>query len=65
MVDKVKNRTDQAQDQGRVYFDLLAEMDFTKHLGGIVATQELVDLCHIDAIRSQGTNQFLGVRNFC
>jgi len=33
------------------YLELLAEMDFTKHLGGLKATNELIELCHID----QGT----------
>lgn len=32
-----------------VYFAMLAEMDFTKHLGGQQATDELVELCHIGA----------------
>ena len=31
-----------------IYFDLMAEMDFTKHLGGMQATQALIDHCHID-----------------
>jgi ubiquinone/menaquinone biosynthesis C-methylase UbiE len=31
-----------------VYFDMLAEMDFTKHLGGIAATRELIELCYIE-----------------
>ncbi|MFX0095872.1 MAG: class I SAM-dependent methyltransferase, partial [Candidatus Hodarchaeota archaeon] len=29
------------------FFDLAAEMDFTKHMGGVKATKELIDLCHI------------------
>lgn len=32
-----------------VYFGMLAEMDFTKHLGGQQATDELIQLCHIGA----------------
>jgi len=30
------------------YFDLQAEMGFTKHFGGLNATKELIELCHID-----------------
>jgi arsenite methyltransferase len=30
------------------YFDLQAEMGFTKHLGGLKATRELIELCHIN-----------------
>jgi len=30
------------------YFDLQAEMGFTKHMGGLKATEELIELCHID-----------------
>jgi ubiquinone/menaquinone biosynthesis C-methylase UbiE len=33
---------------GDVHFAMLAEMDFTKHLGGQQATDELMELCHID-----------------
>jgi len=29
------------------YFDLQAEMGFTKHMGGLKTTRELSDLCHI------------------
>lgn len=30
-----------------VYFAMLAEMDYTKHLGGQQSTDELIELCHI------------------
>ncbi|MHA1505682.1 MAG: class I SAM-dependent methyltransferase [Candidatus Asgardarchaeia archaeon] len=30
------------------YWQMLAELDLTKHLGGLRATEELVELCHID-----------------
>ncbi len=30
------------------YFDIQAEMGITKHAGGLDATKELVELCHID-----------------
>jgi len=29
------------------YFDLQAEMGFTKHMGGLKTTRELIELCHI------------------
>jgi arsenite methyltransferase len=32
-----------------VYFAMMAEMDFTKHLGGQQATGELIAMCHVDA----------------
>jgi arsenite methyltransferase len=31
-----------------VYFAMMAEMDFTKHLGGQQATDELIAMCHVD-----------------
>ncbi|MFC1991334.1 class I SAM-dependent methyltransferase [Chloroflexota bacterium] len=31
-----------------IYFELQADWGITKHLGGIKATRELVELCHID-----------------
>ncbi|MFX1255895.1 MAG: class I SAM-dependent methyltransferase [Promethearchaeota archaeon] len=30
------------------FFDLAAEMDFTKHMGSAKSTKELIDLCHIN-----------------
>lgn len=30
------------------YWEMLADLDFTKHLGGLKATNELIELCHID-----------------
>ena len=30
------------------FWDLAAEMDFTKHMGGLKSTKELIDLCHIN-----------------
>ena len=29
------------------FFDFAAEVGFTKHIGGIEATEELIELCHI------------------
>ena len=30
------------------YFEFQAEIGFTKHMGGLKATKELIELCHID-----------------
>ena len=30
------------------YWEMLADLDLTKHLGGLKATEELIELCHID-----------------
>ena len=30
-----------------VYFDLQADWGITKHMGGLKATRELIELCHI------------------
>jgi arsenite methyltransferase len=32
-----------------VYFAMLAEMDYTKHLGGQRSTDVLIEMCHVDA----------------
>jgi hypothetical protein len=29
------------------FFDFAAEVGLTKHLGGVGATEELIELCHI------------------
>lgn len=47
MGDKEQLLTAETVGAEQVYFDLLAEMDFTKHSGGIDATQSLIELCHI------------------
>ena len=31
------------------FFDFAAEVGYTKHLGGVEATEKLVELCHIEA----------------
>jgi ubiquinone/menaquinone biosynthesis C-methylase UbiE len=36
-------------DNKQHFFDFAAEVGLTKHLGGVEASQELVELCHIDA----------------
>ncbi len=33
--------------QEQTFFDFAAEVGLTKHLGGMRATEELVELCHI------------------
>ena len=35
------------EDQTTV-FDVQAEMGLTKHMGGLKATRELIELCHVD-----------------
>ena len=35
-------------DRERVYFGFLADMGFTKHIGGMASTEELTERCHID-----------------
>lgn len=39
----------EAYDLEELVFQLQADLDFTKHLGGQAATERLVDLCRIDA----------------
>jgi 2-polyprenyl-3-methyl-5-hydroxy-6-metoxy-1,4-benzoquinol methylase len=39
----------EAQEVAEVLFGLQADLNFTKHLGGQTATDQLVRLCHIDA----------------
>ena len=39
---------DEALQQRVDYFEMLAGMGITKHIGSLTATLELVDLCHID-----------------
>ena len=31
------------------YFDVQAEMGITKHAGGLSATKELLELCHVNS----------------
>jgi cyclopropane fatty-acyl-phospholipid synthase-like methyltransferase len=38
--------------QEQSFFDFAAEVGLTKHLGGMRATEELVELCHIGQGRS-------------
>jgi arsenite methyltransferase len=35
-------------DSSNLYFDLQADFGITKHMGGLKATKELIELCHID-----------------
>jgi cyclopropane fatty-acyl-phospholipid synthase-like methyltransferase len=32
-----------------VYFRMLADVDFTKHLGGLKSTEELLQMVHVDS----------------
>jgi ubiquinone/menaquinone biosynthesis C-methylase UbiE len=36
------------EDRARGYFEFLAKMGLTKHLGSMAATRELIELCHIE-----------------
>jgi ubiquinone/menaquinone biosynthesis C-methylase UbiE len=34
--------------EGQTFFDFAAEVGLTKHIGGVAATEALIELCHID-----------------
>jgi len=38
----------QASDRETLYFEFLADMGFTKHIGGMASTEELIEACYID-----------------
>lgn len=42
---------DQVAELKNPYFDIQAKMGITKHMGGLKATKELAELCHIDTDR--------------
>lgn len=42
----IESRADQIEEKSD-YFDFAAKVGLTKHLGGLVATEELIELCHI------------------
>jgi len=46
MENKDQLSREEISELGDPYFDLQAEMGFTKHLGGLKATRELIELCH-------------------
>ncbi|HUV80453.1 MAG TPA: class I SAM-dependent methyltransferase [Candidatus Bathyarchaeia archaeon] len=48
MKNKKQSSRKELSDLKNPYFDLQAEMGFTKHVGGLKATNELIELCHID-----------------
>ena len=48
MEDKEQSSPEETSELDSVYWELLAEVDFTKHLGGLKATNELIELCNID-----------------
>lgn len=49
MVNEKQTSLEETSTTADVYFGLMAEMDFTKHLGGMEATSELIELCHIES----------------
>lgn len=44
----MKNKLQKHSETERYYFEVQAEIGITKHMGGIKATEELIELCHID-----------------
>jgi arsenite methyltransferase len=44
----IYERREDPMENGQTFFDFAAEVGLTKHLGGIKATEELIQLCHID-----------------
>ncbi len=46
--EKMKSKLRKYPETERYYFKVQAEIGITKHMGGIKATDELVELCHID-----------------
>ncbi len=40
---------ERARSQGDIFFELMAELDLTKHSGGLSATNELIELCQINS----------------
>lgn len=47
MNDDALLKESQASDRERLYSEFLAEMGFTKHIGGMASTEELIKTCHI------------------
>ena len=46
MVNKMAQKNDPAEIKQH-FFDYAAEVGLTKHLGGLEATEKLVELCHM------------------
>lgn len=44
-----ESQSHEADDLEELVFELQADLGFTKHLGGQAATEQLLDLCQIDA----------------
>ena len=49
MENKAPMTTDDRQQAQNAYFNLLADMGLTKHVGSFAATEEMLQRCHIDA----------------
>lgn len=45
----MNNQHHSPSDKNNIYFDIQADMGFTKHMGGRRATEELLEMCHIQA----------------
>ena len=48
MNDDASLKESQASDRERLYFEFLADMGFTKHIGGMASTEELIKTCRIN-----------------
>ncbi len=48
MNDDASLKESQSSDRERLHFEFLADMGFTKHIGDMVSTEELIEACHID-----------------
>ena len=48
MKDKQLSTPDKQAEPGKTYFDVQAYWGMTKHMGGLQATEKLVELCHIE-----------------
>jgi hypothetical protein len=44
-----KSQPLEAHDREDFFFELMVDLDFTKHLGGHAASDQPVELCQIDA----------------
>ncbi|MCP8312364.1 MAG: methyltransferase domain-containing protein [Candidatus Methylarchaceae archaeon HK02M1] len=48
MEDKIQSSPEEVSEQELAYLEMQADMGITKHMGGIKATEELIELCDID-----------------
>jgi len=44
----MKNNAISSEEISELYFDMQAAFGFTKHIGGLKATNEMIELCHIN-----------------